>query len=278
VNAGREELADGCVVLTRRGRVCEVLLNRPEALNSLTMPMYDALRELCGHLRSDPTARVVIVRGAGDRALAAGTDIAEFTGFADGEDGVRYERRIGAALQAVEDLPQVTIAAIRGLAVGGGLALATVCDLRVASRGSRIGYPIAATLGNSLSLAALRRCVQVFGESLVREMLLTARLIEIDRAYAAGAVALVTDEDSLDDELAALAARTARLAPKTQQATKQLLAAIVRNEAKDDTAELRRAYGSKDFHEAVTAFVQRRREGLTFSPNLDLSQTPDAPE
>ena len=128
-----EELASGTVQVTRAGRICYVVLNRPHALNALTLPMYDALSELCQRLNNEPTVRVVVFRGAGGRALAAGTDIAEFTDFTSGEDGVRYERRIGVALQAIEDLPQVTIAVIEGVAVGGGLALATACDVRVAS-------------------------------------------------------------------------------------------------------------------------------------------------
>ena len=114
-----EELASGTLQVTRAGRICYVVLNRPDALNALTLPMYDALSELCQRLNNEPTVRVVVFRGAGGRALAAGTDIAEFTDFTSGEDGVRYERRIGVALQAIEDVPQVTIAEIQGVAVGG---------------------------------------------------------------------------------------------------------------------------------------------------------------
>jgi enoyl-CoA hydratase len=265
-----EELAGGTLQVTREGRICYVMLNRPHALNALTLSMYEALSELCQRLKTEPTVRVVVVRGAGGRALAAGTDIAEFTDFTSGEDGVRYERRIGAALQAIEDLPQVTIAVIEGLAVGGGLALATACDVRVSTYGSRIGYPIAATLGNALSLPTLRRCVQVFGEALVREMLLTARLVEVERAHHAGAVALVVDPAELEQETKALAERVSMLAPRTQQTTKRQLRAISSGADIDDGALLSDVYGSADFRGAVHAFVGRRREDYAFSAELTL--------
>ena len=265
-----EELASGTLQVTRAGRICYVVLNRPHALNALTLPMYDALSELCQRLNNEPTVRVVVFRGAGGRALAAGTDIAEFTDFTSGEDGVRYERRIGVALQAIEDVPQVTIAEIQGVAVGGGLALATACDVRVGAQGSRIGYPIAGTLGNALSLPTLRRCVQVFGEALVREMLLTARLVEVERAHQAGAVALVVDPAEIGRETKALAERVSMLAPGTQQTTKRQLRAISGGATVDDAALLSDVYDSADFRGAVHAFVGRRREAHAFSAELTL--------
>lgn len=257
------------VQVDRADRVLTVTLNRPEKLNAFTMEMFRALIDLGEQLRTDPTVRVVCFRGAGTRALAAGADISTFTEFSSGDDGVRYEATVARALQAVSDLPQVTVAVIRGLAVGGGLALATACDLRIAGRGSRVGYPIAATLGNCLSAPVLSRCVAVFGDSLVREMLLTARLVDVERAYAAGAINELADDDQLDLAVAALTDRLAGLAPGTQLSTKRILDALAAGTDPHDADEMRKVYGSKDFHGAVHAFLTKGEH--RFSAELDLS-------
>lgn len=267
------DYADGTVLVDRADRICTVTLNRPDKLNALTMEMFDALIALGEQLRTDPAVRVVCFRGAGGRALAAGADISRFTTFTSGEDGVAYEATVVRALQAISDLPQVTVAVIQGLAVGGGLALASACDLRLATTGSRVGYPIAATLGNGLSAAVLKRCVAVFGDALVREMLLTARLLDIDRVYAHGAVVEVVDDAELDSVVEALLERIAGLAPGTQLASKRVLADLADGRPPNDVAEMRRVYGSNDFTGAVRAFLDKRPP--EFSAELDLS-APDS--
>lgn len=260
--------AGGAILVDLDDRICTITLNRPDKLNTFTMPMFHALTGLSEQLRTDSSVRVVCFRGAGGRALAAGADISGFTTFSSGEDGVAYEAVVVRALRAVSDLPQVTLAVIEGLAVGGGLALASACDLRIATTGARIGYPIAATLGNCLSAFVLKRCVAVFGDPLVREMLLTARLLDIDRVYAAGAVSDVVDVAELQAHLTSLLRRIARLAPGTQLATKRVLGALAEGTDPDDAAEMRRVYGSDDFTGAVRAFLDKRAP--EFSASLDL--------
>lgn len=260
--------ADGAVLVDLRDRVCTVTLNRPEKLNAFSPAMFVALEELGATLRTDSAVRVVVFRGAGGRALAAGADISAFTHFTGTDDAVAYEAGVVRALRAVAELPQVTLAVVEGLAVGGGLALASACDLRVATSGARIGYPIAATLGNCLSTYVLKRCVEVFGDPLVREMILTARLLDIDRAYAAGAVMTVTPPEQLDAELLALTTGIAHLAPGTQLATKRILDALADGEDPDDERHIRAVYGSADFSGAVNAFL--RKEKARFSAELDV--------
>ncbi len=260
--------AGGAILVDIEDRICTVTLNRPDKLNAFTMPMFDALITLGEKLRTESAVRVVCFRGAGGRALAAGADIAGFTSFTSGEDGVAYESVVVRALRAVSELPQVTLAVIEGLAVGGGLALASACDLRIATTGARIGYPIAATLGNCLSAFVLKRCVAVFGDSLVREMLLTARLLPIDRAYAAGAVSDIVEGAALDEHLTMLLRRIAHLAPGTQLATKRTLGALADGADPDDRSEMLKVYGSNDFTGAVRAFLDKRAP--EFSATLDL--------
>lgn len=271
IPAGHRVVADGAVLLDRAGRVLTVTLNRPTKLNAFSPAMFTALELLGGALHQDPTVRVVVFRGAGGKALAAGADIAAFTQFTGTDDAVAYEAGVVRALGGIERVPQVTLAVVEGLAVGGGLALATACDLRVVTPDARLGYPIAATLGNTLSAAVLSRCVAVFGDSLVREMLLTATLLDADRAYTSGAVMAILERDGLDEAVTALAERIAGLAPTTQLSTKRILGLLDAGDAGDyvdDEQIIRDAYGSNDFNGAVRSFLGKQRP--TFSPDLPL--------
>lgn len=242
--------------VTRDGAVVEVVFDRPERHNAFTRAMYAELRELCARLRTDTEVRVVVLRGAGGRAFAAGNEIGDFVDA----DAVAYEAWIRSMLQSLQELPQVTVAAIDGVCVGGGLAVATHCDLRIATPHSRFGYPIARTLGNALSASIVYRCAAVFGESVTREMLLASRLVTADRAHAVGALMALTDD--LDAELETVVSGLLQASPVTIRATKQQLLARTRvAEAgpADDDALLAEVYTGPDFAEGVRAFLAKEQ-------------------
>jgi enoyl-CoA hydratase/carnithine racemase len=241
---------------TDRGDWVEVTFNRPEKLNAFTRGMYRDLHAVCDELASDPAAKVLVLRGAGGKAFAAGNDIEDFLS----RDQVPYEAEIRAMFTALFTLPQVTIAAIDGACVGGGLAIATHCDLRLATPRSRFGYPIARTLGNALSSPVLFRCAAVFGESLTREMLLAARLQSAERAYAVGALLAVTD--SLDSEVADLVESVLGLSSVTLRTTKSQLAfraGRLEPVPEGEDALLRDVYAGPDFAEGVRAFLAKEK-------------------
>ena len=240
----------------RRDGVVEVLFNRPERRNAFTSAMYAGMKELCEELRTDTSTRVLVLRGAGGKAFAAGNEISDFLD----RDAVAYEESIRALLVALFELPQVTIAAVEGACVGGGLAVATHCDLRIATPESRFGYPIARTLGNALSASIVYRCVSVFGESLTREMLLTSRLTSADRAHAVGAVMSVVDD--LDAELETLVHGLLNASGVTMRATKAQLtarAALLEGEPEFDAALMAEVYTGPDFREGVRAFLAKEK-------------------
>jgi enoyl-CoA hydratase len=248
---------------TERGDgVVTVTFNRPHRRNAFTTAMYAELRALCESLASDSSVGVLVLRGAGGKAFAAGNEISDFLSA----DAVEYETWIRELLDLLFELPQVTIAAVDGVCVGGGLAVATHCDLRVATETSRFGYPIARTLGNALSAPIVYRCAAVFGESLTREMLLASRLVDAPRAFAAGAlVASVADADALDAEVASLVAGIAQASRVTLRVTKdQLLTRARRTELppEDEEAVLREVYDGPDFAEGVRAFLAKERPGF----------------
>lgn len=242
--------------VVREPGVVRVTFERPHRHNAFTRAMYAAMRELCDELADDPSVKVLVLRGAGGRAFAAGNEISDFLAA----DPVAYEDWIRELLGRLHALPQVTIAAVEGVCVGGGLAVATHCDLRIATPSARFGYPIARTLGNVLAAPILYRCAAVFGESLTKEMLLAARLVDASRAYAVGA--LVGVHDDLDAEVDRLVESVLELSGVTLRATKEQLheRSLRLDVAADADAErVRDIYTGPDFAEGVRAFLAKEK-------------------
>ncbi len=259
-------MADGQLLLTRTPGVLTVTLNRPERMNAMTSGIYAALAEVAASLTGDRDTRAVVITGAGGKAFSAGNEISAFTQMSTGEEGVGYEAGIREVMRGLAELDQVTIAAIDGACVGGGLAVATYCDIRVATTGSRFGYPIARTLGNALAAPVLHRCVETFGESLTKEMLLASRLVDADRAYAVGALAeVVADRAGLEAAVERITTGIRRAAPLTLATTKAQLRrrATILDAVSGDEELLIAAYGSADFAEGVRAFVAGEKPTFT---------------
>lgn len=254
-------MSEGAVRLAIEGPVASVTFDRPEARNALTWAMYESLEATCRQLRSDDSVRVARFRGAGGQAFVAGTDIAGFRSFASGEDGVAYERRIDACIALIESLPMPTVAVVEGWCIGGGLAIATACDFRIATPGARFGVPIARTVGNCLSMANLAGLVAAFGRPRVQRLLLLADMVGAEEALACGYVLETPAAAELDAASDRLCQRLAALAPVTQAVTKEALARLLRQALPPGDDLIRRAYGSEDFREGVNAFVEKRPPG-----------------
>ena len=251
-------MSAGSVQLRIEGGIASVLFDRPEARNAMTWAMYAQLGEICDRLRSDASVRLVTFRGAGGEAFVAGTDIEQFKAFKTGAEGVAYEVKIEQCLGKLETLPMPTVAIIEGWTIGGGLAIATACDFRIATPISRFGVPIAKTLGNCLSAANLARLIAVFGMPRVKRMLMLAEILSADEALAAGFLLQISPAAELDAAVTALCTRIAALAPVTQSVTKESLRRLRLHSLPDDEDLIRQCYGSSDFHEGVEAFVAKR--------------------
>ena len=251
-------MSTGSVQLRIEGGIASVLFDRPEARNAMTWAMYAQLGEICDRLRSDASVRLVTFRGAGGEAFVAGTDIEQFKAFKTGAEGVAYEQKIEQGINKLETLPMPTVAIIEGWTIGGGLAIATACDFRIATTASRFGVPIAKTLGNCLSAANLARLVAVFGMPRVKRMLMLAEILSAEEALEAGFLLQISSGAELDAAVAALCARIAALAPVTQSVTKESLRRLRLQSLPDDEDLIRQCYGSSDFHEGVEAFVSKR--------------------
>lgn len=249
----------GEVLLRREGAVAHVTFARPEAMNAMTWAMYDRLDAICAELSADPTLRCVVFRGAGGRAFVAGSDIGQFAAFEDGEDGIAYEAAMDAHLAAIEAIPCPTLCVIDRIAVGGGLAIAAACDLRIASDDARLGIPIARTLGNCLSMANYARVVSGFGVARAKRMLMLGELLTAQEAREAGFLTRVVPTEALDAEAAAITARLLANAPVTMAVTKAALARLATGDPGDGADLIRRTYASADFRRGVTAFVAKEK-------------------
>ena len=247
----------GVVRLERRGTRAIITFDRPSARNAMTWAMYEQLDQLLDTLASEPDLRVAVLRGAGGH-FVAGTDIAQFTEFTSADDGLAYERRLDAVIAKLESLPVATIAAVEGYAVGGGLAIAAACDLRVCTPNARFGVPIAKTVGNCLSMANTARLVASLGAARTKAMLFTADFMLADEARALGFVVAVAEPDVFDREVDTLADKIAAHAPVTLQVSREAIRRIVGRSAADGDDLVQWAYGSHDFHEGVAAFVEKR--------------------
>jgi enoyl-CoA hydratase len=255
MNEGSNE---GSVRLIIDGNMASVVFDRPAARNAMTWTMYEQLGEICELLREESTVRVVCLRGAGREAFVAGTDIEQFKAFKDGQAGVAYEQRIDAGIARLEALPMATVAVIEGWAVGGGLAIATACDIRIGTPTARLGVPIARTLGNCLSMANLARLVAAFGRPRVQRMLIGAEILTAEEALACGYLAQIVDPDAIDAATSNLCQRLASLAPVTQAVTKEALSRLLLANLPDAQDLILRSYGSDDFREGVNAFTEKR--------------------
>ncbi|MGQ9368281.1 enoyl-CoA hydratase/isomerase family protein [Azospirillum sp. ST 5-10] len=240
--------------------IARLTLNRPQARNALTFGMYERLAELCAAIDADDSVKVLVITGAGDKAFAAGTDIAQFRAFATADDALAYEARIDRVLGALERCRAPTVAAVAGACTGGGAGITAACDLRIATADARFGFPIARTLGNCLSLANHARLAALIGPARVKEMIFTARLLDAAEAQAAGLVSeVVADHAALTARADELARTIAGHAPLTLRTTKEALRRL-RDEGPgaDDRDLIVACYTSDDFREGVDAFLAKR--------------------
>ncbi len=247
------------LVYERRGSIALLTFNRPHARNALTWAMYDGLYAACEHVETDDRVRVLVLRGAGDKAFVAGTDISQFRTFSTPEDALNYERNGNRYAARLEALCKPTIASLRGYCVGGGAGIAMACDLRIAASDVRFGVPIARTLGNTLSMQALARMVALIGPARAKEILFTARFVEADEGRLAGLFSEVVEPDRLEARALEVAEQIAANAPLTIRSLKESIRRLMLHGRIDEAEDLvLMCYQSDDFKEGVSAFLEKR--------------------
>ena len=237
-----------------------VTFNRPQARNAFTFAMYERLAEICKQANEDRSFKVLVFTGAGDKAFAAGTDINQFREFVTPQHAIDYEERIDRVLSVVETCRIPTIAAINGACTGGGAGIAACCDLRIGTKMVKMGFPIARTLGNCLSMSNISRLTALVGPARVKDLIFTARLVGAEEAASVGLLhEVVEDLPALEKRADELAVLIAGNAPLTLNATKQALARLQRRLTREEGEDLiLMCYMSKDFREGLDAFLAKR--------------------
>jgi enoyl-CoA hydratase/carnithine racemase len=253
--------ASNDILFETRDGIGKVTFNRPQARNALTFAMYERLAEICDEANRDRSLKVLVLQGAGDKAFASGTDINQFRAFTTPQHALDYESRIDRVLTELERCRVPTIAAITGACTGGGAGIAACCDLRVGTKTTKIGFPIARTLGNCLSMSNLSRLTALIGPARVKDLIFTARLVGAEEAASLGLLnEVVEDVAALQQRSDELAALIASHAPLTLNATKQALVRLQHRLSREEGEDLiLMCYMSRDFREGLDAFLNKRQ-------------------
>ncbi|GGC89273.1 enoyl-CoA hydratase [Chelatococcus reniformis] len=247
----------------RAGPVGQALVSNPSKLNALSLGMWEDLERALSDFEGDREVRCVVIAGQGGKAFASGADISEFEKRrSSAADVARYDEISKSALVRLTDFSKPTIAQIEGYCIGGGMALALSCDLRIAADDARFAIP-AAKLGLGYDYRGIQRLVDLVGPSAAKHIFFTARQFGTDEALRLGIVNEVVPKAELAERTADLAAAIARNAPMTIAAAKLCVANAVAHPEKRDLKACAQAVGacfaSEDYAEGRRAFAEKRR-------------------
>lgn len=230
--------------------------------NAVSLAMWEAAETILADFAADPALRVVVLAGAGGRAFVSGADISRFESERAGAEAVgRYAARTARVYDLLYDFPKPTIAMVRGHCIGGGVALAVCCDLRIAGDDADFGIP-AARLGLGYGLSGIERLTALIGPAFAKEMFFTARRFSAAEALAMGLVNRVVPAEALEATVMELARTIAANAPLTVDSTKYLVnQAMKPPEARDlarAEALVAACFASEDYIEGRRAFLEKR--------------------
>lgn len=245
------------------GGVAWLTIDNPSRMNAMTLAMWQQLADHCATLADDPQVRVLVLKGAGGTPFCAGGDIIEFQTLRDTPEKARSYDAVGAgALLALRAFPKPTIAMIDGICLGGGLALAINCDLRILADSARIGIT-AAKLGLSYDFAEVDMLVKLLGPANAKMMLYTGRHYDGAGAYALGLATEVHPSADLEGKVRALASEIVGNAPLSHLASKFIVETSLADPDQRDLAACKaweeRCLASRDYAEAMVAFAEKRR-------------------
>jgi enoyl-CoA hydratase len=249
------------LLVERDGGLVTVTFNRPKQLNAIDRIMVRELDDLAAALETDPGARVIVLTGAGDRAFLAGADIGEFQGLTPVE-ALSFSQRIQRLYSRIEALPQITVAAVNGFALGGGCELIQCCDLVLAAETARFGQP-EVNLGVTPAAGGTQRLARLVGMHRAKELNLLGEMIDAQEAYRIGLVNRVVPPGELMAAARALATKLMTKAPLTLRLIKEAM-----NEGYDldlpkglalEAKAWAVTYSTEDKTEGVAAFLEKRK-------------------
>ena len=253
----------------KEGGVGIVTFNNPERHNAVSLEMWEATTRMLNDFAADNEIRVVVLAGAGGKAFVSGADISKFGSERATIEAVRaYNAKTDATYASIAEFPKPTIAMINGYCIGGGLGLATCCDLRIASDTSRFAVP-AAKLGLGYGYSGLKRLVDIVGPAFAKEIFYTARQFDAEEARIMGLVNRVVPAAELESHVKSITDMISANAPLTIKAVKYTVGEILKDESKRDVARsaemVEQCFASRDYTEGRTAFMEKRKPVFTGS-------------
>jgi len=249
------------IQVTRDGAIATVVLNRADKLNAMTKPMWQGLGDAMRALSADDSLRSIVVRGAGEKSFSPGNDIAEFaTDRSNKRQAIEYGRIMHATAQAMIECRHPLVAQIHGICVGGGLEIASMCDIRICGESSRFGAPIK-NLGLVMAYPEMSPLVRLAGADVALEILLEGRIFDAREAKDKRLVTRVVPDDQVAAEARAAAQRIAEGAPLVARWHKKFARRLAEGrpltEAEYD--ECFDCFDTEDFRIGYSAFLAKTK-------------------
>ena len=251
------------MIARKENHIGWLTFNNPARLNAVSLEMWEGLACIAEDFASDTNIRVVIVNGAGEKSFVSGADISEFANQRDSAQAtLHYDAISLKGMLALKNMNKPTIAMINGYCIGGGVAVALNCDIRIASENSKFAVP-AAKLGLGYDYEGVRKLVDIVGPSFAQEIFFTSRQFTSQEALAMGLINRMVPDDSLEQYVQQYANMIAGNAPMTVASIKTIVGEIVKDETQRDMALCDRVFAacfeSEDFKEGRTAFMAKRK-------------------
>ena len=247
------------ILVDKEEKIGFVTINRPQQLNALNKLTIEELHQALDCLNKDKETRVIIIRGSGKKAFVAGADIKEFMNFDEKQGKELAAQGQKLLFDFIENLDTPVIAAINGFALGGGLELALASHIRIASTNAKMGLP-EVSLGVIPGYGGTQRLAQIIGKGRAMEMILTAEMIQADKALQYGLVTYVVEQEQLGKKAIEVARKLMKNSKQAQALAIKAINAGFYNKGFDKEKELfGKAFTTTDFKEGTTAFVERRK-------------------
>ena len=252
------EINVGTIETSTSGDIGYLTITNPENRNAMNLSMYTQFPEAITKLLN-ANIRAIIVRGYGEEAFGAGSDISEFNELRSSGNAHIYDDAEIKAHRALEDVPVPTLAMIHGACRGGGLAIALACDLRFASDDASFAAP-PAKLGIAFPNSAVKSLTLTVGDSYARHLLLTASTIDPKEAYRIGLIHGINKKLELEEIVSSIAFEISKLAPRSLAAAKISLANLKGQATAEQVQEaIDSCYRSNDYQEGISAFLSKRK-------------------
>jgi enoyl-CoA hydratase/carnithine racemase len=249
------------ILVNRDGDIATITLNSPDKLNAINLAMWQRLGNVMNELGAEDNLRCIVLRGAGDKAFASGADISEFaTVRASSSQAKAYGEAIHATMQAIADCRHPTVALIQGVCVGGGLEIASMCDLRICGASSRFGVPVN-RLGLVMAYGEMQGLMLLVGRATALEIVLEGRVFGAEEAREKGLVNRVVPDDKVIEEAYATARRIADGAPLAARWHKRFINRLgdPRPLTEAERDESYACFDTEDFRIGYRAFLAKKK-------------------